>query len=294
MRTRTSRREWLGLVAGMLPLTVAQRSRARARPTSFEATILAIEQKLGGRVGAAFRDTHDGRRGSYRGTERFPMCSTFKLLAAAAVLDRVDRGAERLDRVVRYGHDRVLAYAPVTSQHVDDGMSVAALCAAAIEHSDNTAGNLLLDIIGGPAGLTTYLRALGDTVTRLDRTEPALNSAVPGDPRDTTSPMAMLETMNRLLVDKAALSDTSRRRLREWLVASTTGSERLRAGLPRDWHIGDKTGTGDHAATNDVAVAWPPHRRPVLITVFMVDSPRPLAERNRAMAEIARALTSNL
>lgn len=291
MRT-TSRREWLTMLAGLLPVTIVQPSRPAAG-TAFATAVRAIELKVGGRLGAAFWDTHDGRRGRYRGTERFAMCSTFKLLAVAAVLDRVDRGAERLNRVVRYGADRVLAYAPVTSKHVNDGLSVAALCAAAIEQSDNTAGNLLLDIIGGPSGLTSYLRRLGDTVTRLDRIEPMLNSAEPGDPRDTTSPVAMLETMHHLLVERHALRDASRHRLEGWLVSSATGGARLRAALPSTWRVGDKTGTGEHAAANDVAIAWPPNRKAVIITVFSTESPRKLDERNSAIADVGRAVLNS-
>lgn len=285
---RTSRREWLTFMAGAFPVALAQRIAPPIGTVPFDAKVQAIEQRVGGRLGAAFWDTHDGRRGSYRGGERFPMCSTFKLPAAAAVLARVDRGTEHLDRIVHYGEDRILEYAPVTSRHVRDGMSVAALCAAAIEQSDNTAGNLLLDIVGGPPGLTTYLRGIGDTVTRLDRTEPALNNAEPNDPRDTTSPVAMLDTMNQLLVQKRVLSDASRTRLQQWLVAAATGADRLRAGLPRTWRVGDKTGAGQHAATNDIAIAWPPRRGPVLITAFSLDSPHSLADRARAIADIAR------
>lgn len=179
---------------------------------------------------------------------------------------------------------------PVTSKHVRDGLSVSALCAAAIEQSDNTAGNLLLDIIGGPAALTGYLRGTGDVVTRLDRTEPTLNMADTGDPRDTTSPLAMVETMDRLIVDTKILSEPSRKRIQDWLVASTTGADRLRAGLPREWRVGDKTGSGQHSATNDVGIAWPPNRKPLLIGVFSVDSPGSPADRSRAIADVARAV----
>ena len=280
------------MVAGVLPVAAVQRTGPPIATVPFDAKVQAIEQQIGGRLGAAFWDTHDGRRGSYRASERFPMCSTFKLLAAAAVLERVDRGAERLGRIVHFGQDRILEYAPVTSKHVNDGMSVAGLCAAAIEQSDNTAGNLLLDIIGGPAGLTGYVRRLGDAVTRLDRTEPTLNDVEPGDPRDTTSPAAMLETMHRLLVQPRALSAASRARLQEWLARSTTGADRLRAGFPRGWRVGDKTGTGSHAATNDIGIAYPPNRKPVIVAVFSVDSPRPVADRSRAIADVARALAA--
>jgi beta-lactamase class A len=289
MNRYTSRREWLTLVAGLVPAALVERRPSRSG-AAFDGTVRTIESALGGRLGAAFWDTHDGRRGSYRGTERFPMCSTFKLLAAAAVLAKVERGGEQLDRIIRYGQDRLLEYAPVTSKHVKDGMPVSALCAAAVEQSDNTAGNLLLDIIGGPAALTGYLRGIGDVVTRLDRTEPDLNVTSAGDPRDTTSPVAMVETVERLVVGEKFLRDSSRALLQGWLVGSTTGTDRLRAGLPRGWRVGDKTGAGGHNATNDVAIAWPPDRKPVIIAVFSFDSPKSLAERNHAFVDIGRAV----
>src|SRR5438876_42341 len=155
--------------------------------------VAAIEARLGGRMGVAALDTGSGKRLDYRAEQRFPMCSTFKFLAAAAVLKRIDEKQDQLDRFVSYDAKDILEYAPVTKAHVKEGgMTLGALCAAAIEQSDNTAGNLLLDTLGGPAGVTNFVRSLGDQVTRLDRKEPDLNSAIPGDDRDTTTPGSML------------------------------------------------------------------------------------------------------
>jgi beta-lactamase class A len=162
--------------------------------------IAAIEARIGGRIGVAALNTGNGKRVDYRADERFPMCSTFKFLAAAAVLKRVDEKQEKLERFVQYDANEILEYAPVTKEHVKEGgMTLGALCEAAIEQSDNTAGNLLLDAVGAPAGLTNFARGLGDELTRLDRKEPALNSAIPGDERDTTTPASMLADMMRLL-----------------------------------------------------------------------------------------------
>ena len=172
--------------------------------------IAAIEARLGGRIGVAALDTGSGKRLDYRAEERFPMCSTFKFLAAAAVLKRVDEKQEQLDRFVSYDAKDILEYAPVTKAHLKEGgMTLGALCEAAIEQSDNTAGNLLLDAIGGPAGVTNFARSLGDQVTRLDRKEPDLNSAIPGDDRDTTTPGSMLADMTRILTGDV-LSRSSR------------------------------------------------------------------------------------
>src|SRR5881227_1207462 len=184
--------------------------------------IAAIEARIGGRIGVAALDTTNSKQVEYRADERFPMCSTFKFLAAAAVLKRVDEGKENLERFIRYSSQDLLEYAPVTKAHLKDGgMTLAALCAAAIEQSDNTAGNLLLDVIGGPPGLTNFARSIGDQITRLDRKEPELNSAIPGDERDTTTPAAMCADLQRLLLADV-LFESSRQEFEDWLQHNET------------------------------------------------------------------------
>jgi len=250
----------------------------------------AIEARTGGRLGVAALDTSTGRRLAHRAGERFPMCSTFKALAVAALLAKVDRGAERLDRFVAYGRQDLLPYAPITSAHVrDGGMSLGGLCAAAIEHSDNTAANLILAQIGGPAGWTAFARALGDPISRLDRTEPALNEAEPGDARDTTAPQAMLADLRAVGVG-GVLSEASRARLVGWMVDCQTGQARLRAGLPPSWRTGDKTGTGEDGTANDIAVAFAPGGS-ILITSYLTGAERVSdAQRDAAHAEVARVV----
>jgi beta-lactamase class A len=267
--------------------------RARAvAPSTEERLALAnkrlaeIEAREGGRLGVFVRDTGAGATIEHRADERFPMCSTFKLLAAAAALKRVDQGAERLDRTITYGPSDLLEYAPVAKAHVaEGGMTVADLCAAAIDWSDNTAGNLVLQSIGGPAGFTQFVRSLGDSVTRLDRNEPTLNESLPGDERDTTSPRAMAGTMQKVLVGDA-LSDGSRSQLQMWLIGDKVGDKRLRAGLPPSWRIGDKTGTGDRGSTNAVAIIWPPGRTPLIATVYYTGSSASVDARNAVHKEI--------
>ncbi len=256
------------------------------------ARLAALERRHGGRLGVAVLDTGSGRHLAHRGDERFLMCSTFKLLAVAAVLARVDRGKEQLDRRIVFGQEAVLSYAPVTRLHVGaPGMSVAELCQAAITLSDNTAANLLLTSLDGPAAITTFARGLGDPITRLDRTEPELNLASPGDVRDTTTPAAMLATMQRLLLGRA-LSESSRGQLLVWLRACTTGADRLRAGVPAGWTVGDKTGSGSQGQTNDVAILWPAQRKPLLVTAYYADSPADAAGRNAVLAEVGRIAAS--
>ena len=252
--------------------------------------IAEINARVGGRIGVAALDTGTGQHIEYKANERFPMCSTFKVLAAAAVLKLVDEGKEHLDRMVPYGKEDILEYAPVTKEHLKEGgMTLANLCAAAIEKSDNTAGNLLLRTIGGPSGLTSFLRALGDETTRLDRMEPDLNSAIPGDERDTTTPGAMRDDLVRLLTGDV-LSAASRRQLETWLAGSKTGAQMIRAGVPTTWRVGDKTGRGDNGATNDVAVLRPPNRPPIFLAIYSVGSAAAANQRTATVAEVARVV----
>ena len=217
------------------------------------------------------------------------MCSTFKVALVAATLRRVETAADAFTERVSYGESDLLAYAPVTRAHVaEGGMTVEALCAAAIAYSDNTAANLLLARLGGPAALTRFVRTLGDRTTRFDRIEPALNAAIPGDPRDTTTPHAMLELLQRFLLANDVLGAGSRARLERWLAACATGGAKLRAGLPSDWAVGDKTGSGDHGASNDIAIARPPRGAPILIVVFSVDADGPDERRSATIAEAGR------
>jgi beta-lactamase class A len=275
-----------GLAATLGPL------RAQAQPSPQERLNLAnkrlaeIEARQGGRLGVFVRDTGTNATIEHRADERFPMCSTFKLLAAAAALKRVDEGGERLDRTIAFGPSDLLEYAPIAKAHAAEGaMTLADLCAAAIDWSDNTAANLVLQAIGGPAGLTQFARSLGDTVTRLDRSEPSLNEATPGDPRDTTSPRAMAEDMQKVLLGDA-LSDAARRQLQTWLIDDKVGDKRLRAGLPSSWRIGDKTGSGERGSTNTIAILWPPSRAPLIATVYYTESSAPMDARNAIHKEI--------
>ncbi len=198
------------------------------------------------------------------------MCSTFKFLLVAAILDQVDRKNEEPDRFVSYTASDILEYAPVAKKNLSKGgMTVAALCQAAIQWSDNTAANLLLATLNGPPGLTSYVKLLGDETTRLDRNEPSLNTALPGDERDTTTPAGMLEDMRRLLLGEG-LSPASREQLDTWLRGNTTGAGKIRAGVPGAWVVGDKTGSGGNGATNDIAILRPPGRAPILLAVYFV------------------------
>jgi beta-lactamase class A len=254
-------------------------------------TFAAIEAEARGRLGVAVLDTKTGAITGHRADERFPMCSTFKALAVAATLARVDAGEEQRTRRIAIKQSDILSYAPIAKQHLDGDMSVAELCEAAITVSDNTAANLLLAALGGPPALTQYVRSLGDSLTRLDRSEPDLNEAVPGDPRDTTTPAAMAANMSRLATG-ATLSPSSRDQWIAWLVACKTGDAKLRAGLPKTWRIGDKTGSGEHGSSNDVAIIWPEGQAPVIVAAYLTETNAPDDKRNAAHAAIGRAIAA--
>ncbi len=269
-------------------------TRALAAKHDTAAEFVTIEKRTGGRLGIAGIDTQTGRRFEHRAQERFAFCSTFKVLAVGALLARVDRGHADLNRRIRFAAGDVIDYSPITKDHAGGtGMSLAELCGAALDYSDNTAANLILATLGGPRAVTTFARELGDRVTRLDRTEPTLNDAAPGDPRDTTTPAQMVGHLRALVLGNV-LSPGSREQLLRWLVANKTGGTRLRAGFPPGWRIGDKTGSGDHGTANDIAIAWPKGRKPIVIAVYLTEARVSAAERDGAIASVARAVAATL
>jgi beta-lactamase class A len=261
---------------------------AQCAENNFAEQIVRIEQRTAARIGVVALDAKSNRRLQCRENERFPMCSTFKLLAVAAVLQRMDAGKEKLDRFVSYGEKDLLEYAPVTRQHVHEGgMTLGALCQAAIEESDNTAANLVLQTIDGPAGVTKFASSFGDHVTRLDRNEPDLNDFRAGDDRDTTSPAAICEDLRRLLLTEV-LSQESRNRLNHWLESSQTGAAMIRASIPPGWRVGDKTGRSRSGATNDVAVIYPPDGAPIFVAIYVLDASTSEEQRSAALSTVAR------
>ena len=262
-----------------------------------DSELAALERRAGGRLGVFAYEAGSVpvRSLAYRSDERFPMCSTFKVLAVSAVLRRVERGLDRLDRHVAYGPSDLLSYAPVTRSHVQRGwLSVRDLCAAAIEWSDNTAANLLLRTMGGPPAVTTFARSIGDPLTRLDRTEPTLNTAKPHDPRDTTTPRLMAGNVEALVVGKA-LYPSSRAHLRTWMFNCRTGGSGLRAGLPTAWHVADKTGSGDFQTHNHVAAIWRPgNPRPLIVSAYYTGSARDADTVGTVLPAVARIVAAHV
>ncbi|HEY4078105.1 MAG TPA: class A beta-lactamase [Rhizomicrobium sp.] len=281
-----SRRAVMGGASLLLPLPAsAQIAAARA--------IRALEKSSGARIGLAAIDTGSARSLFNRESQRFMMCSSFKLSLAAAMLARADRGTEHLDRVIHYSKAQLLPVSPATTRSLATGMTIRDLCEAICIYSDNTGANLLLAEIGGPAQLTRFWRGLGDETTRLDRIESALN--VPDGDKDTTTPAAMLGNLKAMLLGEA-LSPASRALLLTWMRANTTGTKMLRAGLPADWNVGDKTGHWisstnlDAAAVNDLAIITPPGRKPILAVALTRGGSPDDDIRVKLLADIGRVL----
>ena len=278
----------LGLALALVACA-AEDPRAQADiETILDAGVLrGLEARTGGRIGMALLSADGELLKGWRADERFALCSTFKLALSGQVLELVEAGELSMDEEIAFDDSDMLAYAPVVEQHAGEGsMSVEELARAISTHSDNTAANLLLERIGGPEAATAFFRSKGDDVTRLDRTEPTLNENALGDPRDTTSPHAMAGLVQRLVLGDA-LSTDARTQLAEWTVANTTGDNRIRAGIPDGWRIGDKTGTcgfGQSGAANDVAIVWPPNREAFVLAVYI---DRPTAEPDKVEAAIA-------
>jgi beta-lactamase class A len=279
-------------LAGCAPAPAAPAAPAPAPPVPEpDGRWVELERRFDARLGVYAVDTGTDRELAHRADERFAFCSTFKVLAAGAVLDR--NPIEHLDVRVAYTREDLVAYSPVTEQHVTGGMTIGELCDAAIRFSDNTAGNLLLRELGGPGAVTDFARSLGDGVTRLDRREPDLNSAVPGDERDTTTPRAIARDYRDLVLGDR-LDAAKRDRLTGWLLTNTTGDARIRAGVPAGWRVGDKTGTGDYASANDVAILWPPAGGPIALAVLTSQATQDATVDNALIAEAAAVVTEVL
>jgi len=277
------------LLAPLLVALLARTAPAADNPKeSGNATFAQLETRTKSRFGVSAIDLSTNRRVDYRSDDRFIMCSTFKVLAAAAVLKRVDENKEKLDRFVRYGEAQLLSYAPVTREHVKEGgMTLEALCAAAVEQSDNTAANLLLEAIGGPEKWTEFARSLDDKLSRLDHNEPELNIARPGKEDDTTTPAAMCADLKRLFTSDL-LSVASRTKLEGWMQQGQTGLKLIRAGIAADWKVGDKTGRSGDGATNDIAVLRPPVGGPIFLAIYTVDPAETQDARDQLVADVAK------
>ena len=287
-------RRTLLLAASVLPLASACTAWSQKGPqASAEAQLSELERSCGGRLGVVAFNTDSGARLQHRAHERFPFCSTFKLMLAATVLERSAKDPSLLARRISYGKADIIPNSPVTEKHVSDGMTVAALCAATIQYSDNAAANLLMKMLGGPADVTAFARTIGDQVFRLDRWETELNTAIPGDLRDTTTPAAMADSVQRLVLGDA-LAGAQRSQLQTWLLGNTTSAERFMAAVPPGWKVGDKTGAGSYGTNNDVGVMWPPTGAPLVVAVYLTFPDKDAKNRNDVVAAAARIAVNTL
>lgn len=281
----------LVLAAAALPLVPG--FAHAAAPEKIGDAFAALEKELDGRLGIYAIDTGTGREFSYRADEAFAMCSTFKMMLSAAILQKSLAQPGLLAKRIRYTKADMVFHVPITEKHLDNGMTVQELCDATMRYSDNAAANLLMKELGGPADVTAYARSIGDQAFRLDRWETELNTAIPGDPRDSTTPRAMAQSLRKIALGDA-LPAAQRQLMLEWLVGNTTGGNRIRAGLPKDWKAGDKTGAGMYGSNNDIAIIWPPGRAPVVLAMYSVRKQEKIDSRPDILASAARLIAAAL
>ena len=266
-----------------------------ATPISIQKDLAKLESSSGGRIGLFAINTANNTIIQYRANERFPLCSTSKVMAVVAMLKQSMKNSHLLQQKIVYTQKEVDAsgYAPETSKHMTEGMTIGALCAAAITQSDNLAMNLLLQQLGGPEAVTQFARSIGDTTYRLDRIEPELNTAIPGDLRDTTTPAAMGYSLQRLLLGDV-FHFSQRQQLIFWLKNNKTGDARIRAGVPKGWLVGDKTGTGSYGTTNDIAIIWPPKQAPIIVVIYFTQHEKNALPRDQVIASATRLILGAL
>jgi beta-lactamase class A len=281
------------LASGTLALTASiaapLKSQTSSTLSNLSQSFEQLEMSCGGRLGIAVLDTQTGQRAGHREDQRFAMCSTFKVLLTAAILQQVDENHLSLAHAVSIPKTGLVSHSPITGQHAGHALPIRDLCAAAMTQSDNTAANLLLSLLGGPASVTRYARSMGDNITRLDRIEPELNLTNHGELRDTTTPLAMLTDLQSLLLGKV-LSPASRNQLTAWMLANTTGAERLRAHLPGTWRVADKTGSNGDDTSNDIGALFPPQHAPILVTAYLTACPGDEARRSAVLAQVGKLI----
>ena len=280
-------------IASATALACALLTTSVATAQDLTSTVASWEKRLDVRIGVVLCDRNSDWQIKIRADEPFPMSSTFKALLCGAILQRVDAGKEDLSRRISFGTKDIVRYSPVTEKHLETGLTIAELCEATMTLSDNSAANLLLATMGGPEGLTRFLRSIGDKSTRLDRWETALNEAKPGDPRDTTTPATILRTLEKLLHGDI-LKPASAAQLRQWMIDDKVADALIRAHLPEGWTIGDKSGAGGHGSRAIIAFIEPDEDRSYLASIYVTDSTASFKRRNQVLADIGRAMIAEI
>lgn len=277
-----------------LPILLSSQTLLAKTPSdlnTIQQKLSALEKSSGGRLGVALIDTADNSQILYHADQRFAVCSTSKVMAVAMLLKQSESQPNLMNKQVEIKKSDLVNYNPITEKHLNSGMTLSELSAAALQYSDNTAMNKVLIELGGPAKVTAFARSLGDNVFRLDRNEPALNSAIPGDKRDTSSPLAMAISLNTLTLGHS-LAQPQRTQLVEWMKGNTTGAASIRAGLPASWTVADKTGSGDYGTTNDIAVIWPDNHAPLVLVTYFTQPQQDAKSRKDVLAAAAKIVTT--
>ncbi|EDI2100969.1 class A beta-lactamase [Salmonella enterica subsp. enterica serovar Heidelberg] len=276
----------------LLFMTVnASHARAPVIDEKLNHELTILEKNSGGRLGVALINTENNDLTLYRADERFAMCSTSKVVAVSALLKKSESDKTILGKNIALHEAELVTWSPVTEKNITTGMTLGALSAATLQYSDNTAMNSILNYLGGPSAVTAFARSIGDEKFRQDRTEPELNTAIPGDERDTSTPLAMATTLQKLTLGDA-LATPQRQQLVEWLKGNTTGAASIKAGLPEGWIVGDKTGSGDYGTTNDIAVIWPPEKSPLILVIFFTQPLQDAQSRKDILAEATKIVVS--
>lgn len=258
-----------------------------------EKALKRLEETYHGRIGVFALNTKNKRTFHYRATEPFPLASTAKLMVVAAVLKKGSENNSWLNQTVHYTKQTLITYSPITKQHIDSGMTIRDLCQAAIIVSDNTAMNLLIKQLGGINAVNQFAHSIGNKSFRLDRLEPNLNSAIPGDLRDTSTPSDMAYSLQTLLLSNE-LKAEQQKQLVNWLINNKTGDEKIRAGVPKDWIVGDKTGAGDYGTTNDIAIIWPPNQEPIILAIYFTQSEKSNSNSDHIIAEASKIVANEI
>lgn len=281
------------VVIGFVSTCLANHQQMRS--SLIQEKLMELETSSSGRLGVFAINTANNSIFQFHAQEHFPLCSTAKVMTVSAILKRSMQDNHLLQQKIHYTHKEIVrsGHAPVTKQHMTDGMTIGALCEAAITQSDNGAMNLLMKKLGGPVVVTSFARSIGDHQFRLDRYEPGLNSAIPGDLQDTTTPEAMAKDLKRLALGNV-LDIAQQKQLLSWLKDNKTGSRRIRSGIPKGWIVGDKTGTGDYGTTNDIGIILPPKGSPIVVAIYFTQNIKSAAPREDVIASVSRILIKAL
>lgn len=282
----------LGAILFLIPFSFHSQA---AHPTSdFEKKIATLESSANGRLGVCAVETASNKSLCYRANECFPLCSTFKVIDVAAILKKSMTDPGLLKKRIMYTKsDLVTTWNPITEQYVGEGMTIEELCAAAMSYSDNSAANFLANQLGGPSAVTAFARSIGDAAFRLDHLEPDVNSAIPADPNDTTTPQAMTISLRKIMLGDL-LSLNLRKQLQTWFKANTTGNTCIRAGVPIGWTVGDKTGSGDYGTRNDIAVLWPTKGSPIVLSIYFTQFQKEAPKRDDVIAATTQIVMDEL